>query len=30
MMEDGVKLTGREESLEVRDIAEIVASSLNG
>jgi Fe-S oxidoreductase/nitrate reductase gamma subunit len=28
MMEDGVKLTGREESLVVRDIAELVADSL--
>lgn len=28
MMEDGVKLTGREESLEVKDIAEVLAENL--
>ncbi len=28
MMEDGVKLTGREEQMEVRDIAEVVAENL--
>ena len=29
MMEDGVKITEREESLEVRDIAELVAERLS-
>jgi Fe-S oxidoreductase len=28
MMEDGVKITGREEKMEVRDIAELVAENL--
>lgn len=28
MLEDGIKLTGREEQLEVKDIAEVVAASL--
>jgi Fe-S oxidoreductase len=28
MMEDGVKLTGREESMQVRDIAEVIAENL--
>ena len=28
MMEDGAKLTGREESLQVRDIAEVIAENL--